>query len=183
MMLLRIWMGFFFALVIAFACTSAYASSQKLLDDLAKSPSVQAAQPIIDALWKEWINEHQSQDEQALMTSGMAAMGQGRLKDAENIFGELIKKRPDFVEAWNKRATVRFMLWKFEESRDDVFEVLNREPRHFGALSGLGQIFLRLGQISDAMETYKNLQSVFPASPEVKRYIPMLRKKLGLTDL
>ena len=81
MMLLRIWMGFFFALVIGFACTSVSASSQKLLDDLAKSPSVQAAQPIIDALWKEWINEHQSQDEQALMTSGMAAMGQGRLKD------------------------------------------------------------------------------------------------------
>ena len=117
------------------------------------------------------------------MKSGLAAMGQGQLYKAEKIFGELIKINPDFVEAWNKRATVRFMLSKFMESRDDIFEVLSREPRHFGALSGLGLIYLRFGQISNAMDTYKNLQSVFPSSPEVERYMPMLRQKLGLKDL
>ena len=179
----RIWMGVFITIVIGIAHTSAFASSQKLLNDLADSVSVQAAQPIIDALWKDWINAHQSEDEKTLMASGMAAMGRGRLKEAEYIFGELIQKNPDFVEAWNKRATVRFMLWKFEESRDDVLEVLNREPRHFGALSGLGMIYLRLGQIDEAMETYENLRIIFPASPEVQRYLPMLRKKLGLTNL
>ena len=179
----RNWMGVFLTFVIGFAHTSAFGSSQKLLDDLAKSPTVQEAQPIIDALWKHWINAHQSEDEQNLMAMGIAAMGQGRLYDAENIFGELIQKSPDFVEAWNKRATVRFVLRKFQESRDDVFEVLIREPRHFGALSGLGLIHLRLGQIENAMETYKNLQSVFPLSPEVKRYFPILKQKLGLRDL
>ncbi|MDG1936762.1 MAG: tetratricopeptide repeat protein [Paracoccaceae bacterium] len=179
----RVLMGIFVGLGVALTHTHAFANSQKLLDDLEKSPSVQAAKPIVDALWTEWTNAHRSENEQTLMENGMEAMGQGRLQDAENIFGDLIKESPEFVEAWNKRATVRFMLWKFEESRDDVFEVLIREPRHFGALSGLGLIYLRLGEIDNAMEAYKSLQSVFPASPEVEHYIPMLRKKLGLTDL
>ena len=180
---IRVWIKVFVTLAVGFTITSASASSQKLLDDLARSPNVQVAQPIVDALWKQWINSHKSAQEQTLMKSGLAAMGQGQLYKAEKIFGELIKKNPDFVEAWNKRATVRFMLSKFMESRDDIFEVLSREPRHFGALSGLGLIYLRFGQISNAMDTYKNLQSVFPSSPEVERYMPMLRQKLGLKDL
>ena len=179
----RIWMGIFVTLVIGLTHTTAFASSQKLLDDLAKSPTAKAAQPIIAALWKEWTNAHQSEDQRKLMKSGIAAMEQGRLRDAENIFGDLIQESLDFVEAWNKRATVRFMLWKFEECRDDVFEVLSREPRHFGALSGLGLIYLRLDEIDNSMDVYTNLQSIFPASPEAELYIPILRKKLGLTDL
>lgn len=173
----------FVTILIGFAPISAFASNQKLLNDLAESPTVQAAQPIIDALWQGWIYAHQSEHELALMTSGIEAMGQRRLHDAENIFDELIQKSPAFLEAWNKRATVRFMQGKLEASRDDVFEVLRLEPRHFGALSGLGLIYLRLGQLENALEAYKKLQSVFPASPEVARYMPLLRKRLGLTDL
>ncbi|NDD10639.1 MAG: hypothetical protein EB086_13430, partial [Rhodobacteraceae bacterium] len=90
-------------------------------------------------------------------------MNAGQLKEAEQIFGDLIAVNADFTEAWNKRATVRFMLWKFEESRDDVFEVLKREPRHFGAISGLGMINLRLGDLKGAMQSYETLRRVFPA--------------------
>ena len=179
----RIWIGVVVMLLVGLIHTPVSASSQKLLDDLARSPTVQAAQSIIDALWTEWNNAHQSEGERILMTRGMAAMDQGRLEDAENIFDDLLQKSPEFVEAWNKRATVRFMLWKFEESRADVLEVLNREPRHFGALSGLGLIYLRLDDIDKAIEAYQGLQRVFPASPEAERYIPILRNKLGLTDL
>ena len=179
----RVWIGVFVMLVVGLIHTPVSANNQKLLDDLARSPTVRAAQPIIDALWREWINAHQSEYEKTLMTRGMAAMGQGRLEEAENIFGDIVQKNPKFVEAWNKRATVRFMLWKFEESRADVLEVLNREPRHFGALSGLGLIYLRLGDIDNAIEAYQDLQRVFPASPAAERYIPMLKNKLGLKDL
>ena len=75
------------------------------------------------------------------------------------------------------------MLWKFEESRADVYEVLKREPRHFGAISGLGMINLRLGELDKAMQSYEYLRRVFPASPEAERYIPIIRKELGRTDL
>ena len=183
MKFLKKWMPVFVTIVIGFAYTTAFANNQKLLDKLANCSTVQEAQPIIDALWQGWIYAHESENELALMTRGIEAMGQGRLDDAENIFEELIQKNPAFLESWNKRATVRFMQGKLEASRDDVFEVLRREPRHFGALSGLGLIFLKLGQFENALATYKRLQSVFPASPEVGRYMPILRKKLSLTDL
>ena len=117
------------------------ASSQQLLDELAQSPSVQAAKPIIDALWEAWTNAHMTPKEQDLMQRGLAAMGQGDFILAESTFGDLVGENPDFTEAWNKRATIRFMMGKFEASRSDVFEVLDREPRHFGAISGLGMIY------------------------------------------
>ena len=107
------------------------ASSQQLLDELAQSPSVQAAKPIIDALWEAWTNAHMTPKEQDLMQRGLAAMGQGDFILAESTFGDLVGENPDFTEAWNKRATIRFMMGKFEASRSDVFEVLDREPRDF----------------------------------------------------
>ena len=157
--------------------------SQSLLDDLSSAQTLSEAQPIITALWDSWTNAHQSDKEKALMFRGMAAMNAGQLNEAEQIFGDLIAVNADFTEAWNKRATVRFMLWKFEESRDDVFEVLKREPRHFGAISGLGMINLRLGDLKGAMQSYETLRRVFPASPEAERYLPIIRQELGLTDL
>ena len=156
---------------------------QSLLDDLADSKTLSEAQPIIAAIWDTWTQAHDNNIEKVLMERGISAMNAGRLKEAEMLFGELIDRNADFTEAWNKRATVRFMLWNFEASREDVFEVLRREPRHFGAISGLGLIYLRLGALEDALESYKSLQSVFPASPEAQRYIPLIRKKLGLSDL
>jgi Flp pilus assembly protein TadD len=75
------------------------------------------------------------------------------------------------------------MMSKFKESRNDVFEVLQREPRHFGAISGLGMINLRLGDLNAALNAYKRLQRIFPASPEARQYIPILHEKLNLMDL
>lgn len=168
---------------LTLSCSPTFAGSQKLLDELAKSSNLKEAQPIVDALWKDWINAHQSAHEQDLMKRGINAMNQGFLNEAEDLFDNLIQKNPDFVEAWNKRATVRFMQSKFNVSQDDVFEVLKREPRHFGALSGLALIYIKLGEIEKAITTYEKLRTIFPASPEPERYIPLLRKKLGLTDL
>ena len=158
-------------------------ASQSLLDDLADAQTLSDARPIIAALWDTWIKAHDNNIEKSLMERGIRAMNTGRLKEAEMVFSELIDQNASFIEAWNKRATVRFMLLKFEASRNDVFEVLKREPRHFGAISGLGLIYLRLGALEDALASYETLQSVFPASPEAQLYIPLIRKELGLSYL
>ena len=173
---------FSFVLLMLPACL-VQASSQQLLDELAQSPSVQAAKPIIDALWEAWTNAHMTPKEQDLMQRGLAAMGQGDFILAESTFDDLVGENPDFTEAWNKRATIRFMMGKFEASRSDVFEVLDREPRHFGAISGLGMIYMHLGELDNALQAYRDLQRVFPASPEAQRYIPVLKRQLGLSDL
>ena len=120
--------------------------------------------------------------EQDLMQRGLAAMGQGDFILAESTFGDLVGENPDFTEAWNKRATIRFMMGKFEASRSDVFEVLDREPRHFGAISGLGMIYAS-GGARQRSASLQDLQRVFPASPEAQRYIPVLKRQLGLSDL
>ena len=172
---------FCFATLQAFPVNAS--PSQSLLDELEISKTLSDAKPIIAALWDTWIQAHDNDIEKSLMERGISAMNTGRLEEAETVFSELIDRNASFTEAWNKRATVRFMLLKFEASRDDVFEVLKREPRHFGAISGLGLIYLRLGALEDALATYKSLQRVFPASPEPRRYIPLIRKELGLNDL
>ena len=172
-----------FLILFHFAQPAQANESQSLLDDLSSAQTLGEAQPIIAALWDAWTNAHQTDEEKGLMQRGMSAMNAGRLDAAEKIFGDLIAANTEFTEAWNKRATVRFMLWKFEESRADVVEVLKREPRHFGAISGLGMISLRLGQLEEAMQSYETLRIVFPASPEAERYIPIIRKELGITDL
>ena len=181
--MLKLIFAFAFLITFHFAQPSQADESQSLLDDLASAQTLGEAQPIIAALWDAWTNAHQSDEEKALMRRGMSAMNAGQLYMAEKIFGDLIAVNTEFTEAWNKRATVRFMLWKFEDSRADVYEVLKREPRHFGAISGLGMINLRLGKLEKAMQSYEKLRRIFPASPEAERYIPIIRKELGITDL
>ena len=182
-MILKLIFSFAFLVIFHLAQLAQATESQSLLDDLSSAQTLGEAQPIIAALWDTWTNAYQNDEEKALMVRGMSAMSAGRLDVAEKIFGDLIAVNTEFTEAWNKRATVRFMLWKFEESRADVFEVLKREPRHFGAISGLGMINLRLGRLKEAMKSYETLRRVFPASPEAERYIPIIRKELGMTDL
>ena len=172
---------FCFATLRAFPVNAS--PSQSLLDELEISKTLSDAKPIIAALWDTWIQAHDNDIEKSLMERGITVMNTGRLEEAETVFSELIDRNASFTEAWNKRATVRFMLLKFEASRDDVFEVLKREPRHFGAISGLGKIYILLGDLEGAMETYIKLKRVFPASPDVEKYLPMIREKLGLTDL
>ena len=181
--MMKLIFAFAFSILFHFVQSAQANESQSLLDDLSSAQTLGEAQPIIAALWDTWTNAHQSDEEKALMLKGMSAMNTGRLDAAEKIFGDLIAVNTEYTEAWNKRATVRFMLWKFEASRADVHEVLKREPRHFGAISGLGMINLHLGQLEKAMQSYEKLRRVFPASPEAERYILIIRKELGITDL
>ena len=98
-----------FWLMIA-SILNASSTTQTLLDQLKRAQSMDEAGPIVDKLWKEWTNAHKNSDEKALMSEGLVAMSEGNLDRAENIFTKLIELNPSFTEAWNKRATLRFML-------------------------------------------------------------------------
>lgn len=171
-----------FWLMIA-SILNASSTTQTLLDQLKRAQSMDEAGPIVDKLWKEWTSAHKNSDEEALMSEGLVAMSEGNLDRAENIFTKLIEVNPSFTEAWNKRATLRFMLWDFEGSLKDVEKVLTLEPRHFGALSGLGMIHLRLGDPERALKAYEDLVNIFPSNADAVQKIITLKNYLGINTL
>ena len=182
-------MGFFSKFLIAFLCVlvasvlNAGSKTQTLLDQLGRAQSMEQANPIVKELWKEWTAAHNNEDEKALMVQGIAAMSKGNLDRAENLFTKLIEVNPYFTEAWNKRATLRFMVWDFEGSLKDVEKVLALEPRHFGALSGLGMIYLRLGDPESALKAYEDLVDIFPSNADAIQKIISLKDYLGINTL
>ena len=162
---------------------NAGSKTQTLLDQLGRAQSMEQANPIVEELWKEWTTAHNNEDEKALMVQGIAAMSKGNFDRAENLFTKLIEVNPYFTEAWNKRATLRFMVWDFEGSLKDVEKVLALEPRHFGALSGLGMIYLRLGDPESALKAYEDLVDIFPSNADAIQKIISLKDYLGINTL
>ena len=83
---------------------------------------------------------------------------------AVRFFNNLIEKDPNFAEAWNKRATAYFMMGDFDKSMQDIIKTLELEPRHFGALDGMGLIFIHQGQYQQAIDVYDKMLEIFPFS-------------------
>ena len=179
-------LGFFakiFVLILLSSTASAASQTQDLLDKLARAPSAEAAKKIVINIQEAWINSHKDLSEKKLMSQALSSMDNGNLTKAERELTELIQKNPDFVEAWNKRATVRFFNGDLAGSETDVFEVLSREPRHFGAISGLAMINVHVGALEEAVKAYEMLLDIHPHAKDAKRYLPHLKKKIGQHDL
>ena len=113
------------------------------------------------ALWQLW---SRSGDEavDAIFARGVDEMGGGRLDEAVATFSEVIRRKPDFAEGWNKRATALFLAGELRRSLADCDEVMKRNPLHFGALAGYGQIYFQLEQYERAIEYWKRALAVNP---------------------
>lgn len=172
-----------FVLILLSSTASGASQTQVLLDKLARAPSAEVAKKIVNNIQEAWINSHKDLSEKQLMSQALSSMDNGNLTKAERELTELIQKNPDFVEAWNKRATVRFFNGDLAGSETDVFEVLSREPRHFGAISGLAMINVHVGALEEAVKAYEMLLDIHPHAKDAKRYLPHLKKKIGQHDL
>ena len=95
-------------------------------------------------------------------------MNLGYLARAIDYFNKVIISKPNFAEAWNKRATAHFMMGNFDLSMQDISKTLQLEPRHFGALDGMGLIFIHLDQPEKAIEIYDQMLKIFPNSVDTK---------------
>ena len=93
-------------------------------------------------------------------------------------FTKAIQRKPDFAEAWNKRATVYFLMGEHEKSLKDCDEVMKRNPAHFGALAGYGQIYLQLDQPERALTYFRRALRVNPNMRGVQQVIPQLEQLL-----
>ena len=99
------------------------------------------------------------------------------------VFDDLVDIAPEYAEAWNKRATVHFLLGNLADSIADVDVTLDLEPRHFGALSGLGQIELQLGDPAAALSAFEAALLMHPHLPGTRDLNTQLRRNLGRNSL
>jgi len=110
------------------------------------------------------------------LTQGSLLINQGKLSKAYGLFSQIILEDPKWAEAWNKRATVLYMMGSYEQSQNDINEVLKFEKRHFGALSGQGLVQTKLKNYKKAIESYKEVQKIYPSMEAAKVMIPRLKK-------
>ena len=129
-------------------------------------------------IWERWTAFETDQTINARMQDGVQLMNQGALRQAETLFGALGASAPDFAEVWNKRATVRFMIGDYAGSKQDIARVLALEPRHFGALSGLGMIHAHEGNFKGALIAYEAAARQNPHMTQVEQMITQLERRL-----
>jgi tetratricopeptide (TPR) repeat protein len=141
----------------------------ELLNELKKSKSNFLSQEIEQKIWKIWSTHHKDNKLTLMLAQGSALVNNQQLKKAVDIFSEVIILDPNWAEAWNKRATVLYMLGEFKKSQDDIDKVLELEKRHFGALAGQGLVNIQLKNYEKAIISYKKAQEIYPSmqSPNI----------------
>jgi len=128
------------------------------------------------ALWAVW-SRSGDPDVDRLFAIGVAQMNE-RQALAVDTFSEIIRRKPEFAEGWNKRATVYYLLGDYPRSLADCDEVMKRNPYHFGALSGYGMIYLQLGDPARALGYFERALAVNPNLESVTETVQMLRRLL-----
>ena len=149
-----------------------------LLDELALAQSNNKALSIRKQIWSLWLDGYKDQKNKQKIDFALKLFNSGDLEKADRAFSEIIKLEPGYVEGWNKRATLKFLLGDFNRSLLDIQEVLKRQPRHFGAISGSGLIHMHNKNFKDAYNSYKKLSQIDPLNEDSKRFLPILENKI-----
>ena len=150
-----------------------------LFKQLKNSEATKAIE-IENKIWKIW-SIHPSNDRRGyrlteLLAQGSFLMAQKELNRAYEIFSQIILVDPNWSEAWNKRATVLYLMGRYQESLEDIDEVLKHESRHFGALSGQGLVQTALENYEKAIKSYEAVQKIYPSIKSAEVMIPQLKK-------
>ena len=155
----------------------------KLFTQLKNTKDLPTAQIVEKKIWKMW-QIHPSNDRRGfrlteLLTQGSRLMNIGELGKAYELFTKIIATEPDWSEAWNKRATVLYLMNRYQSSLDDIKITLVLEPRHFGALSGRALNYIELKQYEKAIQSYKAAQKIYPLLDSAKKMIPELQELIN----
>ncbi len=128
-------------------------------------------------LWLLWTRSGDGEID-ALMARATEEMQAGRYGEAIALLNDIVARKPDFAEGWNRRATVHYLAGDMRKSIADCDQVFKRNPGHFGALSGLGQIYLQLQDEARALEWFRRAREVNPNMVGVEMNVRMLEERL-----
>jgi tetratricopeptide (TPR) repeat protein len=153
-----------------------------LFGALKVAPDEASAKHVEARIWALWL--HTPSDTAALlMMRAKAAMDAQQMDVALKLLDALIKLRPDYVEAWNRRATLYYLQNNYAHSLADIEQVLVREPRHFGALAGLGMIMQDLGDEKRALDAFRKALAINPHLEKVPELVRTLSEKVEGRDI
>jgi len=153
----------------------------RLFAELKLATRQESADQIASEIWALWRETDDPVAAQAL-ADGIQAMKTRQYRNAYQHFSAVIRQAPAFAEGWNARATVLYLMGAYRESIDDIRETLQREPRHFGALSGLGLIFLHQKQLGPAATAFRDALSINPHLPRIRATIERLESRQKSID-
>jgi tetratricopeptide (TPR) repeat protein len=154
-----------------------------LMDDLPQlAAALRDSDPLVrdlaeSAMWQVWSRSGDPAIDR-LFATGLEQMQARQGEEAVETFSQIIRRRPDFAEGWNKRATVYYLLGEYKKSLADCDEVMKRNPYHFGALSGYGMIYMQLDQPAQALEYFERALRVNPNLESTRQTIEILKTLL-----
>ena len=157
------------------------AELNKLFERL-QTPDLQDWEQVESAIWREW-SDSGSKSMNLLLQRGRKAMSDGRIKDAIDHFTALTDHAPDFAEGWNMRATAYFGVGQYGLSIADIGRTLRLNPRHFGAMQGLGRMLEEMGQKKEALDAYKAAFAIHPHRPGLEDGIKRLEADVSGQDI
>ncbi len=148
-----------------------------LFDRLEAVEDTERAEPITRKIWEHW-RAIDDPEAAAALEQGIAALHAGRHGPAEAYFDQVIAAAPDFAEGWNKRATARYLGGKLADAAADIRRTLQLEPRHFGALSGLGLVYMQLERYRAAITAFERALAINPHLAGTRRNLAIARERL-----
>jgi len=153
-----------------------------LFGALKAAPDEASAKHVEARIWALWM-QTPSDTAALLMARAKAAMDAKQMDAALKLLDAVVKLRPEYVEAWNRRATLYYMQNDYTHSLEDIEQVLSREPRHFGALAGLGMIMQELGDEKRALDAFRKALAVNPHLERVPDLVKTLTEKVEGRDI
>jgi tetratricopeptide (TPR) repeat protein len=153
-----------------------------LFGALKAAPDEASAKHVEARIWAIWM-QTPSDTAALLMVRAKAAMDAQKYDVALKLLDAVVKLRPDYVEAWNRRATVYYLQSDYQHSLEDIEQVLVREPRHFGALAGLGMIMQDLGDDKRALDAFRKALAVNPYLDKLPEMVKTLTEKVEGRDI
>ena len=174
-------------IILLFLSTSILSANErdaqldKLFNELKKNTS-SSSSSIAKQIWTLWSTHPTDHKLTSILDEGSKLVQDQKLYKAIEVFTKVIELDPNWAEAWNKRATVLYMIGDYQESQNDIDKVLSLEQRHFGALAGQGLVNIKLKNYEKAIESYEKAQDIYPAmqSPKImiKQIQELIKKEL-----
>ena len=176
-------LGFAFATIVAPAQSDQKDPRLEALFERLNANDIKAdASEITSEIWSIWIESGDGISNE-LIRRGILAMQEQRLDIALDHFDQLVKHEPGFAEGWNKRATVLYTMGRIQASIDDIQKVLALEPRHFGALAGLGMCYEVLGNDAAAAKAYALALTANPHLSRIHKRLQTLREQIRRNNI